>query len=263
MRCEEFIPIMTAKSSSRFWILPLLLIGVVVCVAIAYFEGFFARDGLCIVLPGTAADGFATAKVQTWDDLNGNGILDSGEPPLPWVTINIGWASSITNSDGNGSVGIFKPGCACNCWENESVKVLTPVGRRATTATEFELTGDKKVYQFGFQQDDTQHPVFTGEPGWSQAFLNRGILLSAFDYDDSQRYLSIELKSDTGQDKEQIYTDIFDIINSLMDSNIVIKRVSIAFDSIGNKTTCELDKVRDLEGGIFYTKILKSYCQHP
>ena len=80
---------------------------------VGYISGFFFYTGIfpCLPPPGMAVDGMAIAKVLTWNDLNGNSMLDNEEPPLSWVTIDFvfGYPPSITGADGKGSVGKFKP----------------------------------------------------------------------------------------------------------------------------------------------------------
>jgi hypothetical protein len=138
------------ESLHRIFLAFVLLI-VIACVG--YSSGFFFRAGIlpCNPPPGIAVDGVAMAKVLTWNDLNGNGVIDADEPPLPGITIEIGYPPSLTKADGQGIATQFKPGCACECWKGEIVSAETPSGYRATTPAELPLTGDDRTYQFGFQ----------------------------------------------------------------------------------------------------------------
>ncbi len=258
--------IATSKFFARYWV-QLVVIVVIVGVVGAYLSGVFVYTGIfpCLVPPGWTADGMATAKALTWNDLNGNGVVDSGEPPLSWVTVDFvfGYPPSITGANGEGSVGKFKPGCACNCWKGESIKVVIPVGYQATTPTQADLTREDEIHTFGFQlQDSTQRISFPNEPDWFQAFTNRGLTLTAFHYSDSDKQLAISLKNNLDQDDEEMYRDVFNIISALSYSDIAVQRLSIATTSSKDVATCDLDAVRKWAGKISYEEILASYCQH-
>ncbi len=144
------------KSHPRYWVLIIICV-VLACLLIAYFQGFFI-ESLCLVPPGTMVDSEAYAKVQTWNDLNGNGLQDKGEPPLAGITVQMDWSSSITNTSGEGILRIFKPGCVCNCWKGETIKVLTPNGYKGTTLLEIGLTENQTIYRFGLQLMEGDHP---------------------------------------------------------------------------------------------------------
>ncbi len=257
---------LASKFLTRYW--GNLTIAVLALVAIiGYLSGFFFYTNIfpCWPPPGLAVDGMAIAEVLTWDDLNGNGLLENGEPPLPWVTIDFvsGYPPSITGSDGKGSVGKFKPGCACNCWVSESIKVVVPYGYRATTPTQVDLTGKETAYTFGFRlQDEIQQLSFPNEPDWFRAFINRGVILTAFHYSSIDNHLAITLKSSIAQDIEGTYDDIFNIISELSYSNIAIQQISIATNTTSEVTNCEPDVVHKWSGMISYSEIVASYCQH-
>jgi len=151
--------------------------------------------------------------------LNSNGNVDKGEPPLAWITIDMlnGYKPSITGADGIGIVDKFKPGCICECWKNEEVLVVVPPGFKATTPTQFKLAEENITYNFGFIVDESiERPSFQGEPDWYQAFINRGLVLSAFHYIQLVRQLEITLTTNTGGfNWEQSYQHTFDVIDNL------------------------------------------------
>lgn len=147
--------------SSRKWSC-VILIAILVsasCMATGYFSGFFYETGLlpCSPPPGLMVDGETAATVLTWEDLNGNGTWDSGEPPLSGVTAKLSFASRMPSSGtptgeaGQIHLAEFRAGCACKCWEGEFVAVDVPAGYRATTPTMVELVGPNLEYSFGFQ----------------------------------------------------------------------------------------------------------------
>jgi hypothetical protein len=144
------------KSHPRYWVL-IIIVVVFACLLIAYFQGFFI-ESLCLVPPGTMVDSEEYAKVQTWNDLNGNGLQDNGEPPLPGVTVQMDGSSSTVNASGVGILNIFKPGCVCNCWKGETIEALIPFGYKPTTPIKISLTGDQTIYHFGFQLLDSAQP---------------------------------------------------------------------------------------------------------
>lgn len=245
----------------------MLLALIVVGLFYGYISGFFFKAGIfpCFPPPGLAVDGIAIAKSFTWNDLNGNGNLDKEEPPLAWVTIDIfnGDGPSITGADGKGSVEKFKPGCVCGCWISEEVSIVIPPGFKATTPTQLKLRGENITYNFGFIVDDSiSRPYFSGEPEWYQAFINRGLAISAFHYTEPDGNLMIALSNNTGGfDREQSYGHIFNIIDNLEESSdIGIRRLQITTE--GHTATCKMNVVRKWVWKISYTDIISSYCKH-
>ncbi len=119
----------------------------------------------CYVPPDVMVDGAAYATAQAWDDLNGDGVRSPGEPALQGVIIAMtfnGYPYSakeppadwgqLTDKNGQASVGEFRAGCACHCWEDRSVAAWAPSGYKATTATMIALSGDNQVVSFGFKR---------------------------------------------------------------------------------------------------------------
>ncbi len=87
----------------------------------------------------------------TWHDLNGNGLVDAGEPPFPGVEIWYPYDEDpFTDKNGRIDTSEFKAGCACKCWEGSFVEVIPPEGYLPTTPIRQELTGDFLFYSFGF-----------------------------------------------------------------------------------------------------------------
>jgi hypothetical protein len=133
-----------------------LLLGVMlILLGFGYSTGFFFLSGItpCLPPPGMAVDGLASARVYTWLDINRNGSIDTDETILPNIEIKYPPSypnNTYTGKNGRARVDMFKPGCVCNCWENEYVEVVSPNGYRPTTPLRKELTGDNLLYEFGF-----------------------------------------------------------------------------------------------------------------
>jgi hypothetical protein len=212
---------------------------VIFLIILAFVGAIFFRNGILHIPPfGAVVDGVAVAKVVTWNDLNGNGVMDSGEPPLPWVTIEIGYPPSLTKADGQGMATQFKPGCAYDCWSGETVSAQTPLGYRATTPTKVPLTGDDATYQIGFHAEDKARlPSFPGEPDWYQAFLNHGLNLVAF-HRPTSTWLMISLND--AVDGHETEEQLFEVMNSLEAVDITVPVVEITFVPSGKKAICTL-----------------------
>jgi len=134
---------------NRPWKLVLALLLFIAIIAVGLFSLTGGFD--CFHLPGTVVDGYASATAETWVDEDGDGVQDVGEAPLAGVIIQLAHEEATTDVNGQGTVGVFKPGCACRCWEGEVISVQAPPGYQATTPGEIELTGEGLIYQFGFQ----------------------------------------------------------------------------------------------------------------
>ena len=134
------------------------------------YVSFIWKIDPCFVMPGAVADGVAIAHVIAFQDLNGNGIQDENEPPLPSVMTAIGYSDEgynenlfintspgidnsamLTDQDGQAKLFMFMPGCACYCSNGMAVMADAPSGYRATTPLIFNLTNDEnEIYKFGF-----------------------------------------------------------------------------------------------------------------
>jgi hypothetical protein len=130
------------------------LTALIILIAIGYFSGFFFLHGItpCLPPPNLMVDGAATARIYTWIDTNGNGLVDVGEKPLANVEIIFPPYSNdkVTDNSGSANTLDFRAGCACRCWKGSFVKVAIPDGYRATTPTAVELTSDDPLIEFGF-----------------------------------------------------------------------------------------------------------------
>jgi hypothetical protein len=217
----------------------------------------------CVTPPGITVDGYASAKVETWHDADGDGEKDPNETSLSWVTIQMAYERSITDSSGQGTVGVFKPGCAGRCWQDESVSVRVPPGYRATTPTELNLTGPEDAYAFGFQPENgVQSRTFPGEPDWAQAFLNRGLGLVGFGYDVGDQQLALTLEASGGPDQNAVYGDVFDIIRSLQEvAGISIEQVEIISLPSGSVAVCDLSQVEAWLGKLPPEEVVSTYCR--
>jgi hypothetical protein len=69
------------------------------------------------------------------------------------------------------------------------------------------------------------------------------------------------MKEAAGQNREDLYSDVFSIVSRLSDSRISVQRVSITVVPMGNTATCEMDTVRKWWGKISFEEIIASYCQ--
>jgi hypothetical protein len=201
--------------------------------------------------------------VETWHDADGDGEQDPDEAPLPWVTIQMTYERSITDSSGRGTVGVFKPGCARKCWKGETVSVVVPSGYRATTPTEVDLMGPEDTYAFGFQPEESAElPAFPDEPDWAWAFLNRGIDLFEFDYDHDESRLALAFDTGGSPDQDALYGSIFDVIRTLKEiKGISVERVEITNLPSGSVVVCETSEVEAWMGKIPPAEIVSSYCQ--
>ena len=214
--------------------------------------------------PAAVGDGYAMADVVTWLDANGDGQRDPGEAPLPWATIHMDYARSLTDSAGRGTVGVFKPGCSRRCWQGESVSVAVPPGYRPTTPTETPLTGDEGTYAFGFQAEDgASGSAFPGEPGWSRAFVNRGLDLTAFHYAEGEGHLELALKAHpaSNQDENTLFGDIFDVLLTLEQiAGVAPDQVRITYGPSGQTVVCPTRAIREWTGKLSPAEIVSAYC---
>jgi len=219
----------------------------------------------CSSPPGAVADGYASADVDTWHDADGDGARDSAEDPLPWITIQMADASSMTDSTGHGTVGVFKPGCTRKCWKGESVSVNVPPVYRATTPTEYALTGQGLAYEFGFQMaEDAQPAFFPDQPGWYQAFLNRGLSLTAFHYSANDDRLVVSFDHADSPDKDAFYRDIFGVLRTLEKTDeISVEQLEISTVPSSDVTVCDMRVVDEWSGKISPAEIVATHCQSP
>jgi hypothetical protein len=218
----------------------------------------------CWQPPWVTVDGYAGAIVQTWQDTDGDGQQNPDEPLLPWVTFALSYERSLTDSGGQGSLSVSKPGCACRCWAGEAVSVRIPSAYQATTATQASLTGPNLTYSFGFRPDPQVVPrSFPGEPDWSRAFLNRGLELSAFRYTADQERLAVAINLADGSERDAVYRDVFDILLTLkaVDS-IPVAWVEITELPAVRVTLCELETVKAWTGKLSAEEIVTNHCRN-
>jgi hypothetical protein len=217
----------------------------------------------CALLPGAAGDGYASAQVHTWQDVDGDGQQDPDEDPLAWVTIRMDYARSITDANGQGMVGVLKPGCARRCWEDEMVSIQVPPGQQATTPTDLALTDQEGSYGFGFQQEAGAPSLsFPGEPDWFHAFSNRGLDLTAFHYAGDAQRLTLTLHAPNSAVHEALYADIFDVALTLRKSGgVALESVEITGLPAGEVTACQISTLEEWSGKLSAAEIVARYCQ--
>lgn len=107
----------------------------------------------CVAPPGVLVDGVALGTVRVFEDLDGDGEEDEGEPPLAGVEVFYPSLTEPTGEDGSTRIFIFKAGCVCDCWRHEGIHLIAPEGYHPTTPLDQSLTGDNLTYWFGFQKD--------------------------------------------------------------------------------------------------------------
>lgn len=217
----------------------------------------------CFHPPWVAVDGYSGAEVQTWQDTDGDGAHDLDEGPLPWVTVRMAHEQSITDSGGQGGLDVFKPGCPCRCWEGEMVSAMVPPGYRATTPTQLALTGQDLSYGFGFQREEgVRLANFSNEPGWFQAFLNRGLALRDFHYAPDSGLLALSFEGVEGPDQDALYREIFEVIFTLEAvAGILVEWVEITTPPPGEAVTCGIAVVEEWWGRLSAGEIVTRYCR--
>ncbi len=130
-------------------------------VALMFFAGLHY-----ILRLGSTIDCAWHASAKAWVDLNGDGLVDRGEPPLDNVKIHVndiesrliplgapGW-TAVTDQDGNVQFNIPIPGCEDTTFE---IYADVPENYRMTTKPRLEANSDiwealskERVYYFGF-----------------------------------------------------------------------------------------------------------------
>jgi hypothetical protein len=118
-----------------------------------------------ILRPGDAADCAWQGQAKAWLDMNRDGLIDSGEPPLSNIEIyirdvqhqlfDIRWPV-FTGKDGDVQFDISLPGCSNTVFE---ISVEIPEGYQTTTSSRIEVDAELSspdapaVYYFGFVSD--------------------------------------------------------------------------------------------------------------
>ena len=119
-----------------------------------------------ILKVGGVADCTWQASARAWVDLNSDGRMNRGEPPLSNVQIHVAdvqnqlidvnWPAT-TDKDGDVQFNVSIPGCSDTVFE---IYVDVPEGYRITTRPQIEVKPDiweslstEQVYYFGFAAD--------------------------------------------------------------------------------------------------------------
>jgi hypothetical protein len=219
-------------------------------------------------------DGMAVAHVYSWHDIDGNGLVDEGEPPIPWVTIKVAYPDYLTGSDGWGYAYEFMPGCAKDCWRGETVEVKTPPGYELTTPNIYPLTGNEVDYYFGFKIiDEKQIISFPGEPDWYKAFTHRGANVIEFHVKGDSLEITLDQEGTILDDyypylyEEEFFNRwffddfVFDVILSLdRDYGVNIDKVEITLLPGGEVYNCAFAVIWFYDGTIPANEIITKYC---
>lgn len=215
---------------------------------------------------GMAVDGAASANVQIWHDLNENGMVDSGEPPLPWITFMVGdyteGGPHATDKFGLGSGYEFMPGCSCECWRGKSVSIQIPYGYTATTPSTQVLTNDyKAIHQFGLKLRDPDL-AFDGEPDWHLAFLGAGFKLTSFHYEPTNSHLDMTIDNSDVSDMPQFYTNLADIFYLLRysDEPIMFDEFRLVLSEPTTTMLCPFDSISENWVWSDGFELFKRYC---
>ncbi len=225
---------------------------------------FAALNGAFGCLPFLArGTGAIEASVVTFEDRNGNGVQDPGEPPLPWVTINILYnpTPSLTGPDGKGIARGSKAGCACSCWRGESIQASVPPGYQATTPTDRPLTGGSSPYLFGFQAvAGIPRTALAGAPEWQQAFANRGIPLQGMRFSAADGTLQLTLGDLPEENLPDIYESIYQTIAALQPYlSSPIQSVIVATPS--GTATCPWQALQAQHGSKPIDQLITTVCK--
>ena len=120
-------------------------------------------SALHYVLKGSVVDCSQHGFARTWLDVNGDGLVNNGEPPLSDVEISvddvqnqlvdIGWPAS-TDKNGEVRFNVPMPDCSDTIFE---IYADTPQGYRITTIPRIEVNRNfwgsmipQSIYYFGF-----------------------------------------------------------------------------------------------------------------
>jgi|GEM_PF-2559178 len=192
-----------------------------------------------------AVDGASTSYVVTFVDLNGNGQMDEDEPGLPGVEVQSLYSMGSPKTDDNGETGVsgFYPGCACACWQGDTLWVTVPDGFEATTPTEFDLTDNEVTYYFGFKAISTQVLASSDEPVWSLRFMDADFKVHQFHYDEARSLLLLKIDRQTGSDRGQVLSKIFTLSEALRTEGVAIRELVLMLGPTYDRRTCPMDEV--------------------
>ena len=222
---------------------------------------------------GYAPDPIALAHVYTWEDINRNGVPDAGEPPIPFLTTRLAFPDVLTASDGWAIATSPAADCKPNCWDGETVSVKVPPGYIPTTPTSYSYEGVDVTYNFGFHSDGLNNsPSFPKEPSWQKAFINRGMMVLAFDYEtNGELAITVDRNGTIVDDyyPEEFYTNkyyydifIFNIILELADAHdVFISEVKITLVPSGAEYVCAKSDLDEWQGGISGDNLLAQHCE--
>ena len=140
-----------SKTSKILFVIGALLLVAVFLGVLGYFSGFFyfSKTFECAAPPWVKTDGYVTTHFYVWFDKNANAIQDEGEPAFRGVTVHLGTETARTSQKGAAQVWLFRPGCACNCWDGVKAWIDLPKGYRATTPLEVMLSEQEETVTFG------------------------------------------------------------------------------------------------------------------
>lgn len=152
------------KRPNKLWLIPLILLALLLAVWIFPNIIFWLRyRGMPIAAQtgGFAPDCIWSTSVQTWVDMNGNGLRDTNDTPLPGVTFHVndilngytdvGDANGPTDWKGEARLSVWLPGCPDARFE---IYADTPTGYNALSNSRpiADVRSTDKVFDFGFSQ---------------------------------------------------------------------------------------------------------------
>ena len=104
--------------------------------------------------PQVLADCFQSATAKAWLDINGDGALDEGEPPLAGIEFVLEpTVYSRATSDANGIAAIVATTPGETCPDNQQVVAVGFEGYTLTTEQSLDYVSVDTVYAFGFQSE--------------------------------------------------------------------------------------------------------------
>lgn len=107
------------------------------------------------------ADCFITFHLSAYEDVDGDGVRDSGEGDLAGIEFilngtyahSVAGGRAVTGQEGRATIDTWSPGECQDFSTTFSIDVIPPAGYRPSSAFPFEVHSDQasQDYEFGFQ----------------------------------------------------------------------------------------------------------------